>query len=84
MRWWRSGFMSMASGKKTKADIETEPDMYLTRISWTMNPEVLSIRTLKRLQNHMQVIRANAATGESMTVLSEKNEIYVDVEFLMN
>lgn len=72
----------LASGKKTKADIGTETDMYVPRISWTMNPEVLSIRTLNRLQNHMQVIHANASTGKSMTVLSEKNETYVDVEFL--
>ncbi len=35
----------LASGKKTKADIGTETDMYVPRISWTMNPEVLSIRT---------------------------------------
>jgi dipeptidyl-peptidase 4 len=72
----------LATGKKTKADIGTEQDIYVPRISWTIDPTVLSIRKLNRLQNHMEVIHANATTGKSITVLSEKNETYVDVEFL--
>jgi dipeptidyl-peptidase 4 len=72
----------LASGKKVKADVGREKDIYIPRISWTVNPEILSIRKLNRLQNHMEVIHTNASTGNSITVLSEQNETYVDVEFL--
>lgn len=70
----------VATGKKVKADIGTETDIYIPRVKWTKDPNMLSICKLNRLQNHFDLIHANATTGESKTVFTEKDEAYVDIE----
>jgi dipeptidyl-peptidase-4 len=71
----------LTSGKKVKADIGTETDMYIPRVTWTNNPSVLSIRRLNRLQNVLDIIHADANTGVSNVVLTEKNDKYVDIDY---
>jgi dipeptidyl-peptidase 4 len=68
------------SGKKVKADIGTEKDIYVPRICWTNDPNVLSIRKLNRLQNHLEILHVNASSGTANIVLSEKSDTYVDIE----
>jgi dipeptidyl-peptidase-4 len=75
-------FYDLASGKKIKADTGAEQDIYIPRIKWTMNSDVLSIRKLNRLQNHMTLLHVNASTGKAKTILDEKTETYFDVEVL--
>ena len=68
--------------KKVKADTGNETDMYIPRIKWTSDVGTLSIRTLNRLQNHLQLLHTNAATGVSTVVLDEKTDTYFDIEIL--
>lgn len=75
-------FYDLASGKKVKADTGEETDIYIARIEWTADANVLSIRKLNRLQNHMWLLHANAGTGESKVILEEKTDTYFDVEVL--
>jgi dipeptidyl-peptidase-4 len=75
-------FYDLASQQKVKADTGAEKDIYIPRIKWTMDPNVLSIRKLNRLQNHMLLLHANAITGEAKVVLNEKSETYFDIEVL--
>ena len=72
----------LASGHKVKADIGKETDIYIPRITWTADPNMLSIRKLNRLQNHLQLLHANATTGEARLVLEEKTKTYIDIEIL--
>lgn len=64
------------------------PDTYLPRMQWTNEPGVLSIQVLNRHQNHLELLYANASTGETKVVLEEKNKWYIDVndqlEFIGN
>jgi dipeptidyl-peptidase-4 len=71
----------LASGKKVKADIGTETDIYIPRVTWTNNPSVLSIRRLNRLQNVLDIIHADANTGLASVVLTERNDKYVDIDY---
>nr|WP_266369351.1 S9 family peptidase [Tellurirhabdus rosea] len=70
----------VASGKKTKVDTGTETDIYLPRINWTQNPNLLSVRRLNRLQNRMDLLHADATTGQTTVVLTETSPTYVDLE----
>lgn len=72
----------IASSGKTKMDLGTETDIYIPRIEWTADPNVLSIRKLNRLQNHMQLLHANAQTGQVNAVLDEMTDTYFDIEVL--
>ncbi|MBT1685326.1 S9 family peptidase [Dawidia soli] len=74
----------VASKQKVKADIGTETDIYIPRIKWTHDAQLLSVRRLNRLQNSLDVLHVNAATGASRVVLNEKSDTYVDLDFIDN
>ena len=74
-------FYDLASKKRISADIGQEKDVYIPRIQWTKDPDVLSIRKLNRLQNQLEIIHANASTGTSKVVLREKSDTYLDLKF---
>lgn len=71
----------MASGKKVKADTGTETDIYIPRVMWTTNPNLLSVRRLDRLQNQLEILHVDAATGQSKVVLTEKSDTYYDIDY---
>ncbi len=64
----------------TSVDIGPETDIYIPRVEWTQNPEVLSVRRLNRHQNKMEVLHALASTGATSLILTDKSDTYVDVE----
>ncbi len=76
------------TGQKIKIDTGPESDIYLPRIQWTKNANLLSVRRLNRLQTKLDLLHSDATTGKSTVVLTETaNEIlggqpsYVDLEF---
>lgn len=71
----------LQTNSRVKADIGEEKDIYIPRVIWTANPNILSIRRLNRLQNQLDIIHTDAATGKSTVVLTERNARYVDVEY---
>lgn len=75
-------FYDLATKKKVQADTGNEADIYIPRIKWTADANLLSIRKLNRLQNHMVVLHANATTGAAGVILDEKTDTYFDIEVL--
>jgi len=71
----------LASKAKTKADIGTETDIYIPRINWTKNPEMLAVRRLNRLQNQLDILHINVKDGSSTVILTDKSDTYVDFTF---
>ncbi len=68
--------------KQTKTlDLGAEKDMYIARLQWTRNPDVLAIRKLNRLQNKLELIHADLAKNTTQAIYNEENKAYVDVEF---
>ena len=72
---------NLDSKQKIKADIGMEKDIYIPRVKWTADANILSIRKLNRLQNNLDILHTNASTGASATVLNEKSETFIDLEF---
>jgi len=68
-------------GKAIKVDAGKEKDIYLPRIYWAGNSETLAFIRLNRLQNQMDLLHANAATGESKLVVEETSDTYVDLNY---
>ncbi len=62
----------------TKMNIGTETDQYIARIKWTPNPEQLSLVRLNRLQNKIDILIADAKTGESELLFTETNRYYIE------
>ena len=71
----------LSSKKKVRADTGTETDIYIPRINWTKNPELLAVQRLNRLQNQLDILHVNANSGSSQLVLSDKSETYIDLTF---
>src|SRR5690606_40336404 len=59
----------------------TEKDIYLPRIYWAGNSEVLAFIRLNRLQNKMDLLHADAVTGHSRLVVEESASTYVDLNY---
>ena len=62
-----------------KMDTGDETDIYLPRIKWTQDANVLAIQRLNRHQNHLEILAADATTGESRVIYDENNKYYIDI-----
>lgn len=58
-------------------DIGAETDQYIPGIQWTSDPEVLCIKRLNRVQNRLEIILADANSGESEIIYTEENKYYI-------
>ncbi len=71
--------IDLATKKNIKMDIGTNTDIYIPRISWTPLHDRLSIQRLNRLQNHLEILLADAETGSTSVIYDEKNKYYIDI-----
>ncbi|WBO84263.1 S9 family peptidase [Hymenobacter yonginensis] len=69
----------VAAAKTTKLDVGPEQNQYIPRILWTQTADLLSIRRMNRLQNKLEILHANARTGQSQVVLTDTDAAYVEV-----
>ncbi len=67
--------------KTVPVDIGSETDIYVPRLQWTSDNDLLSVIRLNRLQNQLDILHANATTGAATVVLQEKSETYVDINY---
>ncbi len=58
-------------------DTGEETDQYLPRFKWTPDNNELCMIRMNRLQNEIEIMLANATTGESRVVYQETNPYYI-------
>src|SRR6266850_808813 len=76
----RAGVVSADGGPTTWLQIPDDSrENYLPRMEWA-GPNELILQRMNRLQNTDRVILADAATGATRTVLTERDSAWVDVE----
>ena len=73
------GVVNISSGKIEWMDTGSDTDMYIPRIKFTSNPEILSIQRLNRLQNKLDLLFDNINTGQSEIILTEKDSAWVSI-----
>ena len=66
------------SQKIVPVDLGPETDQYVPRIIWTKDPGKLIVLRLNRLQNQLDVLLVDAATGKSELVYHEENPYYIE------
>jgi dipeptidyl-peptidase-4 len=67
----------VSTGRKVLMDTGKETDQYIPRIKWTQDPGILAMVRLNRLQNHIEILLADAGDGHSQVIYSEKNKYYI-------
>jgi len=70
----------LQDSSSTKMEIGGERDQYIPRIKWTSESGNLCILRLNRHQNKLDYLLANSRTGQSRTILTERDKYYIDIE----
>ncbi|MGB0523779.1 MAG: S9 family peptidase, partial [Flammeovirgaceae bacterium] len=71
----------LTSQNAVQVALGEEKDIYIPRINWTQDSNLLSVRRMSRLQNKLEIIHVNAQTGKGDVVLTEESETYVDINY---
>jgi dipeptidyl-peptidase-4 len=69
----------MKSAKINKFDIGKDTDIYIPRIKWTQDPNILCIYKMNRHQNKLDLLLGNAETGTTETMMTEENKTYIEI-----
>lgn len=69
----------MAGRSTATVNTGKETDQYIPRIKWTKKNDALCVYRLNRLQNHLELLLADARSGVSEVIYSETNKYYVDI-----
>ncbi|HBH25646.1 MAG TPA: S9 family peptidase [Cytophagales bacterium] len=71
----------LKNGETTKIESGEEPDIYIPRMYWVPQKQMLSFIKLNRLQNDLKIIHANPNTGDTNEVYHETSGTFVDMDY---
>jgi len=69
---------SLETGQTIPVDTGPETDQYIPRIKWTSDNNKLAVYRVNRLQNKLEILFADADSGKSQVVFTEKNKYYIE------
>jgi len=69
----------VGGGEARAMDLGAESDVYVPRVNWLPDSKRLAIQRLNRTQAIVDVLIADAATGKSPTVLSDKDDYWINI-----
>ena len=75
----RIGVVDLQTRNTSWVDLGSNPDIYVPRIAWTADPEVLAVERLNRLQDTLDLMLADARTGATHTILTETDTAWIDI-----
>jgi dipeptidyl-peptidase-4 len=74
------GVVGAAGGATRWLEIQGDPrNTYLARLDWAANSSQVVVQRLNRLQDTLDLLMADAATGVVQTILSEQDSTWVEV-----
>lgn len=76
----RIGVVTVETGAISWIDIGANTDIYVPRIMWTHDPEILAVQRLNRGQDTLDLMLANIVEGTIRTVLQETDSAWVEVQ----
>src|SRR5215831_15562631 len=78
----RVGVVSSSGGATRWFDVPGDPrEHYVPRMEWAASSSEVIIQQLNRLQNTSLVMLGDIATGRTRTIMTEKDEAWVDVSW---
>src|SRR5579859_1671334 len=73
-------YVTSANGGKARLmDTGSETDQYIPRVDWLADSKQVAIERMNRKQNQLELLFADANSGKSHTVLTEKDDYWVNV-----
>jgi dipeptidyl-peptidase-4 len=62
-----------------QVDLGTDPDFYLARVDWFPDGRALAVQRQSRDQKTLTLLRADATSGATRVLLSERSDAWVDL-----
>jgi len=75
---------SLGGGEPRAMDIGTNTDISIARVDWMTDNKHLAIQRLERTAKYLELLNAEAATGRSHVILTEKDRCYVNVTDILH
>lgn len=69
----------LKSAKTQQADIGAETDIYIPRIQFSNTANQLCVQRMNRLQNKLEFLFVDAATGKSNVIYTDECKTYIDI-----
>jgi dipeptidyl-peptidase 4 len=70
---------SLNGGEPRVMDFGSEANIYIPRVNWLPDSRRLAIQRLNRDQNFLELLLADASSGKTSTLLSEKDAYWINV-----
>jgi dipeptidyl-peptidase-4 len=70
---------SLSGGDPHTMDTGIETEMYIPRVNWLVDSKHLAIQRLNRQQTILDLLVADATSGKTRVVLSEKDQYWINV-----
>lgn len=67
------------AGKTKRVDIGQEQDIYIPRVKWTEDPNILAFYRMNRHQDKLELLLADAGTGTSHVIYTEESKTYIEI-----
>lgn len=64
---------------QVRADLGTNPDIYLARVDWLPDSSGLIVQRESRDQKRLDILRIDAATGASTLLFSDTSELWINL-----
>jgi dipeptidyl-peptidase-4 len=71
--------VEVANGKAKLVDTGAETNQYIPRVDWLPDSKRVAIQRLNRAQTQLDLLVADAATGKSSILLTEKDAYWINV-----
>lgn len=70
----------LGEDKTVEFDLGPEKDIYIPRIQWTADNNLLAIIRMNRLQNRYDLLLGDATTGKTTTAITETSDTWLDFD----
>ena len=75
----RVGVYHLDNGKTVWMDTGQDVDQYIPRIQWAPKGDQLLIERMNRLQNKLELLRAEPGSGKTTVILTDTDSCWVDI-----
>ncbi|MFA6978377.1 MAG: S9 family peptidase [Ignavibacteriaceae bacterium] len=73
------GIADIATAKTVWVDLGEETDIYIPRLKFTTDANLLAVQRLNRLQNKLDILFADVVTGKTKTVFAQSDSCWIDI-----
>ena len=75
----RLGVVAATGGETKWMDLGVLKDKLLARVNWNQDGSAVFVQKMNRVQNHLELLAANPASGAAKLILEEKDPYWVNI-----